>query len=553
MLPSVSAAFAEAPVPIAVVSLAHRQLSEVLLVNRAMADLLNSAAAEITGRLLGDLMHPDDRTLLDLPADTLADPMEHMTVRMVRNGWGVVWTSLSVAVQQDGDREPSTAVVVLQDVTAWRRIEEELAHRATHDTLTGLANRSLLLDQLDRAMARLSRRSGTVAVLFCDLDGFKSLNDTFGHRIGDAVLQEAAGRILNSVRREDLVVRMGGDEFVIVCESSDRSEAGRVAERVRDALDAPLRVQQRDFTVTGSIGVAQVSDGTADPEDLVRRADLAMYQAKQSGRNRVVFFAKEMEDRARSRVEIVEQVRTALAHDQVTIAVQPIIALASGDWVGSEALARIERPGRAPLHPDEVLPIGAKSGLLDQLDTRVRAQALAWLADRRGAGSTAPIWVSINVTAHELATIRFATAVEKDLAAVGLLPEHLTIEVSEAAMVDVAGPAQVTLRRLRALGCRIAIDDFGSGSSSLMSLRDLPADLVKIDRSFVAGLGHDDHDEAIVSAMISVSQRLGRLVVAEGVERPLQAEVLQAMGCDYAQGYLFGPPTPAASAPRLER
>lgn len=548
VLPSAISAFTDAPVPMAVVSLAHGQVSEVLLVNRAMADLVNMAPAEAVGLLLVDLVHPDDRMLLELPAATLADPLEHMTARVVRNGWGVVWAALSVSVQRGADGAPATAIVALQDISAWRRIEEELAHRATHDALTGLANRSLLLDQLDRAVARLGRRGGTVAALFCDLDGFKSLNDTFGHRIGDAVLQEAAGRILNAVRREDLVVRMGGDEFVIVCESSDRSEAGRVAERVRAALDAPLRVQQRDFTVTASIGVAQVSDGSANPEDLVRRADLAMYRAKQMGRNRVVFFAPDMEDQARSRVEVVEQVRSALAADGVAIEVQPIIALASGDWVGSEALARIERPGLAPLHPDDLSPIGAKSGLLEQLDARVRIRALSWLADKIAAGSAAPAWVSINVTAHELATIRFASAVEHDLAAAGLSPEHLMLQVSESAMVDVAGPTQVTLRRLRGLGCRVAIGDFGSGYSSLMSLRDLPSDMVKIDRSFVVGLGHDDHDETIVSAMISVSQRLGRQVVAEGVEHPLQAEILQQMGCDYGQGYLFGPPTPAVTA-----
>lgn len=542
MLPSASNAFSDAPVPIAVVSLSHGLLTEVLLVNGAMSDLLNMAAEEITGLQLADLVHPDDRRLLELPAASMGDPAQPVTARMVRNGWGVVWTSLSVSVQADGDRVPTTAVVALQDVTAWRRIEEELAHRATHDALTGLANRSLLLDQLGRAMARLGRRRGVVGVLFCDLDGFKSLNDTFGHRIGDAVLQEAAARILRAVRREDLVVRMGGDEFVIVCEPGETAELARVAERVRVALDSPLRVQQRDFALTVSIGVAHVDERAISPEDLMRRADLAMYRAKQAGRNRVVFFAQEMEDDARDQVEIVEQVRFALARDEVAIDVQPVVSLLGGTWVGSEAMARIERPGRGWLRPEELLPVGAKSGLLEHLDSRVRQQALAWLSRRQATGSATPDWVAVNATVRELSSIGFAASVEQEMAACGLRPEQLLIEVSEAAMVAATGPAQVTLHRLRALGCRIAIDDFGSGAASLMSLRDLPADMVKIDRSFVAGLGTDERDDVIVSAMIAVCEQLGREVIAEGVEREEQADLLRSMGCVYGQGSLFGQP-----------
>lgn len=545
MLASAAQAFADAPVPLAVVAIAHDQLGEVLLANRALADLLNTDSGDVSGLQLADLVHPDDRILLESPVAVLSNPIDQFTIRVIRNGWGVIWTSLSVAPQGADPLRAATAVVALQDVTVWRRIEEELAHRATHDSLTGLANRSLLLDELDRGLARVSRRRGSVAVLFCDLDGFKALNDTFGHRIGDAVLQESAGRILNAVRREDLVVRMGGDEFVIVCESSDRAEAGRVAERVRSSLESPLRVHARDFTMTVSIGVAQVAETNCNPEDLLRRADLAMYRAKQLGRNRVEFFVPELEDQARTRVEVVEQVRAALAGDGVAIEVQPIIELATGDWSGSEALARIKRPGQRALHPEQFLPASTRSGLLDLLDTTVREQAMGWLAAQRAAGCAAPRWVSVNVTSHELSSIRFAVAVEQELDAAGLQPGQLMLEVAESSMSEALGPMQVTLRRLQALGCLIAIDDFGSGSSSLMSLRDLPSDLVKIDRSFISGLGHGGHDEAIVSAMIAVSHKLGRRVVAEGVEHPVQAEMLQQMGCDFGQGFLFGAPTPA--------
>ena len=550
MLASAAQAFADAPVPMAVVAVRDGALAEVQLVNRALVDLLNATPQDVVGLPVADLVHPEDAILFSAHIGDLINPMEQLQVRVVRNGWGVVWTALSVAPQgMQGDHdEPELAVIALHDVTLWRRVEEELAHRATHDSLTGLANRSLLLDQLDRSLAKLSRRQGNVAVLFCDLDGFKHLNDTFGHRVGDAVLQEAAGRILNAVRREDLVVRMGGDEFVIVCESTDSSEAGRVAERVRDSLEHPLRVHDRDFTIGLSIGVAQVADNAANPEDLLRRADLAMYRAKQRGRNRVEFFAPELEEQARARAEVVEEVRRALGADDLVIELQPIIELASGSWVGSEALARIKRTGTSTLLPEQFLADSARAGLLERLDARVREKALTWLAGKIAHGSAGPGWVSVNVSVRELTSIRFAGVVEEQLAAVGLRPQQLVIELSESAMVEAVGPTLVTLRRLRAMGCMVAIDDFGSGYSSLMSLRDLPADLVKIDRSFIAGLGSNEHDATIVSAMISIGHRLGRRMVAEGVENPMQSELLQQMGCDYGQGYLFGGPTPPAPA-----
>ncbi len=546
MLPSASRAFADAPVPMAVVGIRHKLLTEVLLVNAALADLLNSAPEQIVGMQLADLVHPDDTVLLDSPVDMLASPLEQLQLRVVRNGWGVIWTMLSVNPQLDGRSEPDCAVIVLQDVTMWRRIEEELAHRAAHDSLTGLANRSLLFDHIDRALARLGRRTGTVAVLFCDLDGFKTLNDTFGHRVGDAVLQEVAGRILNAMRREDVVVRMGGDEFVVVCEAIDTSEAGRVAERVRQFIEPPMRIHERDFTITVSVGVAQVSENSTDPEDLVRRADLAMYRAKQRGRNRVEFFAPELEDQARSRVEIVERVRTALLEGNVMIEVQPIVDLPSGAWSGSEAFARIRQPGSPPLLPAQFLQSIAQEGLLERLDTKVREQAMGWLASRVSGGSSVPGWVSVNVSVRALAAMRFAGTIEEELEEFGLRPDQLVIELSESALTELRGPTQVTLRRLRAAGCLVAIDDFGSGQSSLTSLRDLPADFLKIDRSFVAGLGHDDHDEAIVSAIISVGHRIGRRIIAEGIENRVQAEMLLEMGCDFGQGYLFGPPNPPA-------
>lgn len=536
--------FADAPVPLAVVAIQSGVLREIVTANDAFSRLVCVPAEHLPGRELSALLHSRDAELLGGTAVALLT--DQFQVRVLRDGHDPVWAMLSLRVAgSDPGLERATAVVSLQDVTHWRQVEEELAHRATHDALTGLANRSMLMGHLERALARLGRRSGSLAVLFCDLDGFKTLNDTFGHRAGDAVLRSVAKRILGAVRAEDVVVRVGGDEFVIVCEATDPREPGQVAERVRSALEAPLQVSGRDLTVGVSIGVAQASENSGSPEDLVRRADLAMYRAKQLGRNRVEVFNPELEEHARSRIEMVEQVRTALLGGGVVIDLQPVVDLGSGAWVGSEALARIRQPDGHRLLPPQFMSTARSAGLIERLDGQVRSQALDWLAARSGSGgASAPLWVSVNVSARELGTAQFAAAVQSELADHGLDPSRLMLELAESAIAEMQGPVLATLRRLRTIGCRIAIDDFGSGNSGLTSLRDLGSDVVKIDRSFIAGLGHDAHDEAIVEAIISVSHRLGRRVVAKGIESPGQADLLRSLGCDMGQGYLFGPPEP---------
>jgi diguanylate cyclase (GGDEF)-like protein/PAS domain S-box-containing protein len=544
-----AAAFLEAPVPMAVAAVHGGVLGEVLVANRALCALFGIGEAGLVGRQVRDLVHPEDAEVLTGPLTDLVSGSRQL--RIVRANWGSVWTTAALSLlPAGGDGLDGSAVIALQDVTMWREMEAELAHRASHDALTGLANRSLLMDHLDRVMARLARRSGTVAVLFCDLDGFKALNDTFGHRVGDTALQEVAHRILGAVRREDVVVRMGGDEFVIVCEALDSSEASHVADRVREALDAPVRVGGRDFTVSVSIGVAQVTESSGNPEDLVRRADLAMYRAKKLGRNRVEFFAPEMEDAARTRVEIVERVRAGLNQGHVGVDVQPVISFRTGAWIGSEALGRIRPPDERVLLPPQFLDAAANAGLLTKFDAQVRELALGWLAAMGASGGNQPHWVSVNVSVRDLMTVRFAATVEERLRAHGLVPSQLNFELGESEMIDAAGAALATLRRLRTLGCHVTMDDFGSGYSSLTSLRDLPVDFVKIDRSFVAGLGHDSDDEAIVAAIIAVGHQLDRLVIAEGVETPIQSEVLKAMGCDLGQGHLFGAPNPVVGRPQ---
>lgn len=531
-------AFQHAPVPLAVLAADDTGLGPITAANAALAALFDTEPEGLRGQRLQALVHPEDVELLNQPIAELASPFGGFQLRIIRGGWGVIWVAATVSKL---DSVPESAVLALQDVTAWRRAEQDLAHQASHDTLTGLANRSLLIDHLERAVARLSRRTGCVAVLFCDLDGFKHLNDTFGHRFGDLVLQDVARRILSAVRREDVVVRMGGDEFVIVCESTDTGEAAAVAERVREVLEPPLRIHDRDCSVTASIGVAHMSDGAGSAEDLVRRADLAMYRAKHLGRNRVEFFAPELEEQARSRVEMVERVRSAITGGYVGVEVQPIVDLATGARVGGEALARIRQPGGMSLLPEHFLESANAAGLMVRFDSVVRETAAAWLTSQ----PTEPEqWISVNVSPRELATKGFANRISDLMSKHNLGAGRLVLELTENAMMDATGPSLLTLRRIRGLGCRIALDDFGSGYSSLTTLRELPVDFIKLDKGFVAGLGIEAADEAIVAAVINVSHQLDRIVIAEGVETPSQVAALKRLGCDLAQGYFFGAPNP---------
>ena len=532
--------FTDAPIPLAEMTLEGDRLGTIMRANRAWAALLDTDPGALVGKKLEELLHPADAELAAAPIDDLLNPTTPRQARVVRQGWGVVWVAMEIGL---GAEHPGTAVVALQDVTAWRRAEQELAHRAAHDALTGLANRSTLQDHLDRSLARLARRPGAVAVLFCDLDGFKDLNDTFGHRFGDLVLREVARRITGAVRRSDVVVRTGGDEFVVICDGDDTSEGQQVAERIRAALEEPMHVQGRDTALSVSIGVAQSTRADADADLLVRQADLAMYRAKELGRNRIESFQPELEERARNRVEAAEQVRQAIEEGSIHVLMHPIASLSDGHVVGSEARAMIELPDGGAISPREVLRYAEGRGLLGRLDSIIREAALDWLA---ASGEDYPVqWVAVSVMSRELTWPGFVAGIESSLQGRGVAPQRLVLQVEEEVVLDAAKPTLDTIRRLRELGCRIAIDNVGGGHSSFTSLRDLPVDLVKIDRDFVSRLGGDSGDEAIVAAIIAIGHSLGRAVIADGVDSVEQAEILRHLGCDLGAGAQFGPAEPA--------
>jgi len=535
--------FDKSPIPMARLAWRDGRAAEVLDANRSLAALLRTSGKDLVGSRLERFLHPDERgvELLSLDGDgrTVHKRELRLTVPGVEESW--VMASGSVVEPDLGE---AFALLTLEDVTARRLAEHTLTHQARHDALTGLLNRYALIDRLEGALGRLWRESSYVAVLFCDLDGFKHLNDTLGHRAGDQMLVIVADRLRTVTAPEDTVARLGGDEFVLISEGlASPGQASLLGDRIRAAMRAPFGIDGREYGLTVSVGISATTDPQARAEDLLRRADLAMYRAKDAGRNRVEFYAEELEARAVAHVETTEVLRRAISEDRVQVYFQPIVNLADGGTVGIEALARVKGEDGGIVNPDEFIGVAERSGLIVPLGERVMDLALERLRDWRAAGLD--VNLSVNVSPRQLSSAAFAPSVFERLVSRGLPSDSLTIEVTEGAIVDATGPTLLTLRRLRSYGVRVGIDDFGTGYSSLTTLKHLPADVLKIDRSFVEGLGHDPKDAAIVSAVIRIAHELGLDVVAEGVENQSQELALRGMGCDFVQGFRYGRPVPA--------
>jgi diguanylate cyclase (GGDEF)-like protein len=443
-------------------------------------------------------------------------------------------------------------------------------YRALHDPLTGLANRGLLMDQLGQALARARRRPGSVAVLFLDLDRFKVLNDSLGHAVGDDLLVEVARRLERVMRSADTVARLGGDEFVVLAEAvASVDEALALARRLREAIAVPIPVGPGPrVVVTASVGIAlsapDLDPGTGDPDDaaavvaatpasLLWDADVAMYRAKDSGRDRVQLFEAGLRAGSVGRFQSETMLRRALDHDGLRLHYQPLVDLPTGGLAGAEALVRLQDPDRGLIAPAEFIPVAEETGLVVPLGSWVvgeaAAQAAAWQALQ--PLDSPPMVVSINLSGRQLATPGFAVEVGAAIARSGADPFHLCFEVTENTLLDAGGGSVAALEGLKDLGVRLAIDDFGTGHSSLTWLRRIPADFLKVDKTFVSGLGTDPGDTAIVRAVLDLGQALGLTTVAEGVETPEQLAVLRELGCDWAQGFHLARPGQAETVTRL--
>jgi diguanylate cyclase (GGDEF)-like protein/PAS domain S-box-containing protein len=423
---------------------------------------------------------------------------------------------------------------------ALRRSEETFRYQALHDPLTGLANRELFRDRAGHALDRSRRSGGTHAVLFIDVDTFKTINDSLGHAIGDAVLTELAGRLGSELRPSDTAARLGGDEFAVLMEDANEIEATDVARRVLEMFRRPVCLDDRELVLSASIGVA-LTEVEQQVEELLRNADVAMYEAKRRGGNRHAVFATEMQVAARRRFDLEADLRRALDAGGLYLEYQPVVALPSATIVGVEALVRWLHPERGLIGPDEFIPVAEDSRLIRPLARWVLNTACSQ-ARQLAAGPSGPLWLSVNVSTRELEDEGFVAEVEAALCDSKLHPSLLVLEITESLFIRDIATSIGRLSQLKALGVRLAIDDFGTGYSSLSYLRDLPLDILKIDRSFVDVVAFGPEKSAVARAVVKLARTFGLAAVAEGVERPEQADALSAMGCDMAQGYWFARP-----------
>jgi diguanylate cyclase (GGDEF)-like protein/PAS domain S-box-containing protein len=441
---------------------------------------------------------------------------------------------------------------VISSAVERNRVEEEVRQRAMHDPLTGLPNRALALDRLESALARRRRDGRAVAVLLADLDQFKLVNDSMGHQAGDDLLVALAPRLHDAVRPSDTVARLGGDEFLIVCEQLDGArEAIRVAERVAQAINQPIVLAAGEHFITASIGIAVADTAEADPADLLRDADAAMYRAKERGRGRYELFDDLLRKRVLFRLRTENELRRGIEQGELRVVYQPVVELEHGTVTAVEALVRWQHPERGMIDPVDFIPVAEDSGLIGALGEWVLGVACrdgaSW---QRRFRRPDPLLVCVNASPRQLANGAFPARVADIMGRHGLAPGTLALEITESVLMEEAHAPVTVLASLREYGLRLMLDDFGTGYSSLSYLRRFPLDVLKIDRSFVAGLGRDDEDSAIVAAIVQMARTLGLTVVAEGVERQEQLDRLRELDCDRAQGRLIAEPMPAADLER---
>lgn len=534
-------AFRSAPTGMAMASADDFSLIDV---NDALAQMLGYAREQLIGRRLHELTHIDDRGSFDPRgiATVAASVLEH---RYIRHDGQIVWANTSVGKMADrGGHE--LVIVHIQDVTESRRTAARLQWAASHDELTGLPNRTHFLDQLRRRLEGFE--PGSIAVLFIDLDNFKVINDSLGHAVGDELLRGMSERLRSVVGDRDLLGRFGGDEFIVMLDGLHMNMTpADIAERLRSEIALPLQVDDSELYVTGSIGIAYADRIGVTADELLRDADAAMYRAKTRGRDCVEAFSPGAHETSVLALRTASELRHGLERGEIVPYYQPIVDLVSGHLTGFEVLARWRHPDRGLLGPDQFLPMAEETGLIAELGASILRSSLAQLGHwQANIEALANVSISVNVSVRQLVDARFHAVVADALAETGVLADSLWLEITESALMSDVKAATVALRNLRNLGLHLSVDDFGTGYSSLTYLKRFPVEAIKVDRTFVKGLGIDVEDTTIVEAVVNLGRSLGLMVVAEGVETPLQLSRLREMGCNRAQGYLFGRPRPAA-------
>jgi diguanylate cyclase (GGDEF)-like protein/PAS domain S-box-containing protein len=518
----------------------------IIYASPACTDAYGRKADELVGTRFGDIIHPDDYGMVVEHIGRLKrGETRQVTFTHRQHHPDLGWRYFEATLTNHLDNPAVRGLVSnARDVTDRIETAERLAHQATHDPLTGLPNRALFLDKLERSVSAMNHADRS-AVLFIDLDWFKGINDTLGHSIGDEVLITVAERMRAVLRPGDSLARLGGDEFVVLAKGLDGPEpAAALAEQLRAAIVAPMRAGGQRVCISCSVGIAFSSAGHG-PEMLMQDADLAMYLAKELGRNRTEIYRESMRARAIGRLATEQAIRQALASGGVEVVYQPIVNLQTGLLICAESLARIRDADGQLLGAEQFIPVAEETGLIVQLGEVVLhmacGQQKAW--ERAGFPTNG---VTVNVSARQLDAPDFVDRLSTIIHRHSLDPSHLCLEVTESTLIEGSSVANRNVHAVKDTGVSLALDDFGTGWASLAHLRRFPFDAIKIDRSFVGGLGTDHGDTEVVKAIVGLSRSLGLRVIAEGVETVQQEELLRSFGCGYAQGYLYSKPLPAA-------
>jgi diguanylate cyclase (GGDEF)-like protein/PAS domain S-box-containing protein len=514
--------------------------------SRAANVMLGRPSDWLTGQSFAGLVHPDDRIRLpdldDGEASLGAFPLSCVELRLshLQGHWLV--TEVSASDLRD-DPDVGGVVLNIRDVSVRKTKEEDLLRRALYDPLTGLANRALFREHVEKALARLRRTPALPhAVLFVDLDGFKTVNDSLGHAAGDEVLVEVGNRLRRWMRPGDTAARLGGDEFAVLLENASEGEAGMLAGRILKVLLAPVAVQGKEVVLTGSIGIA-LSETGEDADELLRNADVAMYTAKAAGKSQFRVFEPAMHHAALRRLDLEADLRRAIDKQELLLTYQPILELATGRITGMEVLVRWMHPTRGLIQPLDFIPLAEDTGLIRPLGRLILEQACRQAKEwSERFPQHRPLRLCVNASVRQVEHPAFYDEVANALAMSGFDGRDLTLEITESLFMNDLDATVEKLSRLKELGLKLAVDDFGTGYSSLSYLRSLPIDILKIDKSFVAGVTYGVEQSAVAQAVVKLARTFNLKTVAEGIEQPEQAAQLLAIGADMGQGYWYSRP-----------
>ena len=541
----------------AAVGIAHTDPDgRFLQVNQKLCDMLGYTRDELLAMTAVDVTHPDDRGVDAVRRERLiAGEFETYSVerRCVRKDGAVIWVNRTVSLVRDAAGAPLYFIRVMEDITERKRLQQDLLHQAHHDSLTLLPNRELFYDRLAHALEQAQRRKWITGVMFVDLDGFKTVNDTLGHGVGDQLLQRVAACLTECVRADDTVGRLGGDEFaIILSELAQQQDSARVAQKIIDALATPFQIAANEIFITASIGITTCPPDMGNADTLISHADAAMYNAKKLGKNNYQFYTAAMNERSMEKLLLEKDLRHALMRYEFLLHFQPKANLHTGQITGVEALLRWQRPGGRLVPPLEFIPVLEESGLIVPVGEWVLRAACEQINAWQEDGLT-PVPIAVNLSAKQFHQQDIAAMVMRALLEYGVAPHLLELEITESAAMHDARATTATLHKLKALGVRIAIDDFGTGYSSLSYLKRFPIDSLKIDRSFVTDLPGNQDDASIAQGVITMAHALRLKVIAEGVENEAQLEFLAEHKCDEMQGYYFSRPLTAELCTQLLR